>query len=118
MPGELMIHVNDAPGSERAHLAFRFGLVALAEHRAVTILLSAAAVELATARSVAAARDDHGSVAAMVERFVDNGGRLWLLNASVHEHGLTGPDLVDGAAIVSPGSVVDELVAASGTLTF
>jgi predicted peroxiredoxin len=115
---DLVLHVTDDPASERAHLAFRLGLVALAEHRDVTILLSADAVALAVARPDDVPLQDHQSITAMVSRFLDNGGRLCVLSASAHEHGLCARGLVEGAAIVSPSWVVDELCSGTATLTF
>jgi hypothetical protein len=116
--GDVLLHVSAEPGSEHAHLAVRVGLVALAEHRDVTILLSGAAVALAGTVGNGSPAGGHRSLAAMVARFVDNGGRLCVLNASAQEHDVSEATLVEGAVIVSPGWVVDEALAAGATLTF
>jgi hypothetical protein len=121
--GDVLLHVSAEPRSDRAHLAVRLGLVALAEHRDVTILLSGAAVALAASTpdpqpAHGRSCDGHRSLAAMLARFVDNGGRLCVLHASAQEHDVSEATLLDGAVLVSPGWVVDEALAAGATLTF
>ena len=117
MASDVVLHVSADPDSERVRLAIRFGLVALAEHLDVTILLSAGAVALAASQWTEERHAGHRSVAGMVATFLDNGGNLCVLGGSALDHDLRSQTLIAGAAIVSPGWVVDELVSASATLT-
>lgn len=105
----VLIHLTDDASPTRCGLAVRFALVALADHRDVTVLLSGDAVGLARARSAAPPRCDADDIERLVAAFLDRGGRLWLMSSSATERGIRTDDLPDGAAVVTPWTVLEHL---------
>ena len=53
-----------------------------------------------------------------MDAFVANGGQIWACGACTKPRGITEPDLISGAKIVTAANVVEYLAAGAATLDF
>jgi predicted peroxiredoxin len=114
-----MIHnTQGKEGVERASLAFVVGNTALSSGQEATVLLTIEGVWVATkgyAEGLQA--DGFEPLAALVQKFVQNNGRLWVCGACSKPRHITEADLVEGAQIIGAAAAVEALVNGAQTLS-
>jgi predicted peroxiredoxin len=118
--GQIMIHnTRGKEDAERASLAFVVGNTALSAGQEATVLLTIEGVCVAT-RGYTDGLQANGfePLGQLVERFVSNGGQLWVCGACAKPRGITEDDLVDGAKIIGAATAVEALVNGAQTLGF
>jgi predicted peroxiredoxin len=118
--GQVMIHnTRGKEDVERGSLAFVVGNTALSAGQEATVLLTIDGVCVA-ARGYSDGLHAHGfePLADLVERFVSNGGQIWVCGACAKPRGITEGDLVSGAKIIGAATAVEALVNGARTLSF
>jgi predicted peroxiredoxin len=104
---------------ERASLAFVVGNTALASDQETTVLLTIEGVWLGT-QGYTEGLQAHGfmPLSELVQKFVNEGGRLWVYGACAKPRNITGTDLIEGAQIIGAATAVEALVNGAQTLSF
>ena len=117
--GHVMIHnTRGKDGVERASLAFVVGNTALSSGQEATVLLTIEGVWVAT-KGYADGLQASGfePLADLLQKFVQNDGRLWVCGACAKPRNITEADLVEGAQIIGAATAVEALVAGAQTLS-
>jgi uncharacterized protein len=117
--GQVMIHnTRGKEDVERASLAFVVANTALASGQQAIVLLTIEGVWLAT-QGYAAGLHAHGfePLADLLQKFVQNDGRLWVCGACAKPRAITQDDLVAGAQIIGAATAVEALVGGAQTLS-
>ena len=114
-----LLILNDPPyGTERSYNGLRMAH-ALAKHDSegqVTIFLMADAV--ACARRGQKTPDGYYNLERMLRRVVSAGGRVLLCGTCMDARGMTGDDVIDGAARSTMGELAEATLAADRVLVF
>ena len=117
--GHVMIHnTHGKDDVERASLAFVVGNTALSSGQEATVLLTIEGVWVATkgyADSLQA--NSFEPLADLLQKFVQNDGRLWVCGACAKPRNITEADLVEGAQIIGAATAVEALVNGAQTLS-
>jgi uncharacterized protein len=117
--GQVMIHnTRGREDVERASLAFVVANTALSSGQETTVLLTIEGVWLAT-QGYAAGLQAHGfePLADLLQKFVQNDGRLWVCGACAKPRDIVPDHLVAGAQIIGAATAVEALVGGAQTLS-
>jgi uncharacterized protein len=117
--GQVMIHnTRGKEDVERASLAFVVANTALSSGQETTVLLTIEGVWLAT-QGYADSLQAHGfePLADLLQKFVQNDGRLWVCGACAKPRDIVQDDLVAGAQIIGAATAVEALVGGAQTLS-
>lgn len=117
--GHVMIHnTHGKDDVERASLTFVVGNTALSSGQEATVLLTIEGVWVAT-KGYADGLQAHSfePLTGLMQRFVQNGGRLWVCGACAKPRNIGEGDLVDGAQIIGAATAVEALVNGAQTLS-
>lgn len=109
--GHVMIHnTRGKEEVERASLAFVVGNAALSSGQEATVLLTIEGVWVAT-KGYAHGLQTHGfePLADLVQKFVQNEGRIWVCGACAKPRNITADDLINGAQIIGAATAVEAL---------
>lgn len=118
-PTILVQGTHGAESAEKASLPFIVGNVAATADQDTVVFLTSDAVWLAThgyADNIRFA--DHPPAGEILDKFVGNGGRVWVCGACTGPRGITANDLVEGTAIVTAANLAEALVAGAATVAF
>ena len=117
--GHVMIHnTRGKDGVERASLAFVVGNTALSSGQEATVLLTIEGVWVATkGYSDSLQASGFEPLADLLQKFVQNDGRLWVCGACAKPRDITEDDLVEGAQIIGAATAVEALGAGAQTLS-
>jgi predicted peroxiredoxin len=118
--GKVMI--NNTHGKddvERATLAFVVANAGLTSGQEATVLLTVDGTWVATQGYAAGLQaDGFAPLAEMVQKFVDNGGVIWVCGACAKPRNITADQLVPGATLVGAAAAVEAMVNGAQTLSF
>jgi len=117
--GHVMIHnTRGKEDVERASLAFVVANTALSSGQEATVLLTIEGVRVAT-KGYAAGLQANGfePLVDLIQKFVQNDGRLWVCGACAKPRNITDADLVEGAQIIGAATAVEALVNGAQTLS-
>ncbi len=104
---------------ERATLAFVVGNVAASADQETVVLLTIDGVWNATkGYADEVCKEGFQPLKEVMQSFVANGGQIWACGACAKPRGITDPDMVNGARIVSAANVVEWLAAGAASLSF
>lgn len=105
--------------AERATLSFVVGNVSATADQATVVLLTCDGVWLAT-NGYAEAIEQPGMppLRDVLASFVGAGGEIWACGACTGPRGITEPDLIKGAKIVTAAMVVEAMASGARTLSF
>lgn len=118
--GKVMIHnTHGKDDVERATLAFVVANAGLIAGQEVTVLLTVEGVWCAT-QDYAAGLQQEGfaPLAELIQKFVDNGGQLWVCGACAKPRSITSEHLIPGAQLVGAAAAIEALVNGAQTLSW
>jgi predicted peroxiredoxin len=118
--GHVMIHnTHGKDDVERASLTFVVGNTALSSGQEATVLLTIEGVWVAT-KGYADGLQANGfePLAGLMQKFVQNGGRLWVCGSCTKPRNIGEGNLVEGAQIIGAAAAVEALVNGAQTLSF
>lgn len=104
---------------ERVTLSFVIANAALSSDQEAIVLLSIDGPWVAT-RGYADGLQAEGypPLKDLIEKFVANGGKLWVCGACIKPRTITADQLIEGAQVVGAAKVVEEMVTGAQTLSF
>ena len=117
---QVMIHnTHGKDDVERASLAFVVGNTALASAQEATVLLTIEGVWTATP-GYADGLQANGflPLRELIEKFVQNGGRIWVCGSCAKPRNITEQSLIPGAQIVGAATAVEAMVNGARTISF
>jgi predicted peroxiredoxin len=117
---QIMIHnTHGKEDVERASLAFVVGNTALSSAQEAILLLTIEGVWTATA-GYADNLQANGflPLRELIEKFVQNGGRIWVCGACAKPRNITEQSLIAGAQIVGAATAVEAMVNGARTISF
>ena len=117
--GHVMIHnTHGKDDVERASLTFVIGNTALSSGQEATVLLTIEGVWVAT-KGYADGLQANGfePLADLLQKFVQNDGRLWVCGACAKPRNISEDDLMEGAQIIGAATAVEALVNGAQTLS-
>jgi predicted peroxiredoxin len=104
---------------ERATLPFIVGNVAVSADQETVVLLTIEGVWLATkGYAEGIQKEGFQPLREVVTSFVRNGGQIWVCGACANPRGITEPNLIEGAQLVTAANVVEYMVSGATTLVF
>jgi uncharacterized protein len=104
---------------ERATLPFVVGNVAASADQETVILLTIDGVWNGTkGYADEICKEGFQPLKEVMESFVKNNGQIWVCGACAKPRGISEPDMVNGARIVSAANVVEWLAAGASSLSF
>jgi predicted peroxiredoxin len=117
---QVMIHnTHGKDDVERASLAFVVGNTALSSAQEATLLLTIEGVWIATpGYSDGLQANGFLPLGELVEKFVQNGGRIWVCGACAKPRNITEESLISGAQIVGAATAVEAMVNGARTISF
>jgi predicted peroxiredoxin len=117
---QVMVHnTNGKDNVERASLAFVVGNTALSSGQEATVLLTIEGVWVATpgyAEGLQA--EGFAPLPELINKFVDNGGQIWVCGACAKPRQITDQTLIPGARIVGAATAVEAMVNGAHVLSF
>jgi len=118
--GKIMInntHGND--DVERATMAFVVANAALSSGQEATVLLTVDGAWVATkGYADGLLANGFAPLAEVVQKFVDNGGVIWVCGACAKPRAITADHLISGATLVGAATAVEAMVNGAQTLSF
>jgi predicted peroxiredoxin len=118
--GKVMLHnTRGKDDVERASLAFVVANAGLTAGQDVTMLLTVDGVWCAT-RGYTAGLQANGfaPLEELIQKFVDNGGQLWVCGACVKPRNIGPEQLMPGAQLVGAAAAIEALVNGAQTLSW
>jgi predicted peroxiredoxin len=117
---EVMVHNSHGKDDvERASLAFVVGNTALSSTQEAIVLLTIEGVWVATpGYSDGLQANGFLPLRELIEKFVQNGGRIWVCGACAKPRNITEQTLISGARIVGAATAVEAMVNGAHTLSF
>lgn len=118
--GKVMLHnTHGKDDVERATLAFLVGNAGLTAGQDVTVLLTVDGVWCATQGYTAGLQaDGFAPLSELVQKFVDNGGSLWVCGACAKPRSIAPEHLIAGAQLVGAAAAIEALVNGAQTLSW
>ena len=118
--GKVMIHnTHGKDDVERATLAFVVANAGLTSGQEVTVLLTIEGVWCATQGYTAGLQTaGFAPLAELIQKFVDNGGQLWVCGACAKPRDITPEQLIPGAQLVGAAAAIEALVNGAQTLSW
>jgi predicted peroxiredoxin len=115
-----MIHITHGKDDvERASLAFVVANAALSSGQEATVLLTIEGVWLATqGYTTGCQANGFAPLSELVQKFVQNDGRLWVCGACAKPRNITENNLMVGAQIIGAATAVEALVNGAQTLSW
>ncbi len=114
--------INNTHGQEdpeRATLAFVVGNVAASADQEVVVLLTIDGVWNATkGYADKVCKEGFQPLKDVMASFVANGGQIWVCGACANPRGITAPDLIEGARMVTAANAVEYLAGGAASLSF
>ncbi len=118
--GKVLINnTNGKDNLERATLSFVIANAALSSDQEAIVLLSIDGPWVATkgyAEGLQA--EGYPPLKELIEKFVANGGKLWVCGACIKPRNIAAEQLIEGAQIVGAAKAVEEMVTGAQTLSF
>jgi uncharacterized protein len=118
--GKVMIHNSHGKDDvERATLAFVVANAGLTSGQDVTVLLTIDGVWCATqGYTTGLQANGFAPLGELVQKFVDNGGQLWVCGACAKPRSITAEHLIPGAQLVGAAAAIEALVNGAQTLSW
>ncbi|HXF62394.1 MAG TPA: DsrE family protein [Caldilineaceae bacterium] len=117
---QVMIHnTNGKEDVERASLAFVVGNTALSSGQDATILLTIEGVRIATPGYADGLQaEGFAPLRELIDKFVQNGGQIWVCGACAKPRQITDETLIPGARIIGAATAVEAMVNGARVLSF
>jgi uncharacterized protein len=117
---QVMIHnTHGKEDVERASLTFVVGNTALSSAQEAIVLLTIEGVWVATpGYSDSLQANGFLPLRELIEKFVQNGGQIWVCGSCAKPRNITEQTLISGAKIVGAATAVEAMVNGARTITF
>jgi predicted peroxiredoxin len=117
---QIMIHnTHGKEDVERASLAFVVGNTALSSGQEATLLLTIEGVWVATSGYTDGLQaEGFLPLRELIDKFVQNGGRIWVCGACAKPRQITEQRLIPGAQIIGATTAVEAMVNGARTISF
>ncbi len=118
--GKVLLHnTHGNDDVERASLAFLVGNAGLTSGQEMTMLLTVDGVWCATKGYTAGLQaNGFAPLQELVQKFVDNGGQLWVCGACAKPRNIVAEQLIPGAQLVGAAAAIEALVNGAQTLSW
>ena len=104
---------------ERGSLSFTVANAALSSGQDVSVMLTVEGVWLATQGYADGLQTaPYPPLGEMIQRFVNDGGNLWVCGVCVKPRGITEEHLIPGAKIVGAATLIEGMVTGGATISF
>ena len=118
--GKVLLHLTHSKDDvERATLAFVVANAGLTAGQDVTVLLTVEGVRCAVQGYADGLQSDgYAPLAELMQKFIDNGGALWVCGACSKPRNITAEKLIPGAQMVGAAAAIEALVNGAQTLSW